>query len=183
MTTRKLRPVVAMALAVGIALAATLAATGRGDSSSTASSGGVRNAETLAVTDLSDDRRLVGIADDVFLGTVVRERGHTSGESLPETQFDVRVTSAVKGSLRGDVVVSQQGGLDESGTMVRVDGDSPLEIGKTYLFASLTNEATGWHTLIPRHGIRPADSPAARAGMVERFEAAEATQVPFAPES
>ena len=93
----------------------------------------------------------------------------------------MRVVRAVKGSLAGEVVVSQQGGLDEHGDPVEVDGDRPLEVGQTYLFASLTNEKAGWHTLIPHFGIRSARSSDAKTTLVDRFETAERTQVPYSP--
>lgn len=177
--TRLLRPIVVAALAMGVAAAAVTAAR-IDDSSATSSRDGVRHVETLAVTDLADDNKLVGIAHDVFVGRVVRQRGSTS-EPLVETQFDVEVLRTVKGSLSGVVVVNQQGGIDERGDTVVVDGDPLLESGRTYLFASRTNETTGWHTLIPRYGILRADAAPAQANLVERFEAAQAAEVSYAP--
>lgn len=166
-----------------LAISAAIVITGLDDESAPAPDERLHQVDTLAVTDFSDDRKLVGLADDVFLATVVRQRGRTTGEPLPETQFDVRVAHAVKGSLKGEVVVSQQGGLDESGDTVVVDGDATLEVGRTYLFASLTNEATGWHTLIPHYGIRPAGPARTKAALLDRFEAAELTQVPYSPQA
>ena len=173
---RILGSVLVGALAIGVALTAI----GR-DEPAPNPEERIRDVHTLAVTDLTDDRKLVGVAHDVFVATVVRQRGSTTGE-LPETQFDVRVVRAVKGSLTGDVVVSQQGGIDEKGVTVVVDGDAALEVGRTYLFASLTNETTGWHTLIPGYGTLSADSGGAKATLLDRFETAELTELPYAPQ-
>lgn len=178
MNMRILGSIVVGALALGVAGAVTML-----DNSSTTPSSveSVGRVETLAVTDLADDRKLVGLAHNVFLGTVVEERGRTTSEPLPETQFAVRVLSTVKGSLTGVVIVSQQGGVDERGDTVIVDGDSPLRSGRTYLFAARTNEATGWHTLIPHYGILPVDDTRTQANLLERFRSARAAQVPFSP--
>jgi hypothetical protein len=176
MNTRILASVTAGLLAVGVT-----AVVMSNNPSTTSSGQDVRQVETLAVTDLSDDRKLVGLSHNVFLGTVIQEQGKTTSEPLPETQYDVRVLRTVKGSVAGDVVVSQQGGMDENGDTVVVDGDVPLEIGQTYLFAARTNAATGWHTLIPHYGILPADAKGTRPDLLERFGAAKAVQVPFSP--
>ena len=138
---------------------------------------------TLAVTDFADDRKLVGFADDVFVGKVVGERGTTQVESLLETQFDVQVVRPIKGTLEGTIVVSQEGGVDEKGVTVTVDGDEPLAVGQTYVFASRTNPNTGWHTLVPAYGTVRVDADRTRTRLVDRFEAAEAAQVPYTPNS
>lgn len=161
------------AVLAGAALAGAIGAIG-GDPAPTADER-THHVHTVDVADLTDDRQLVGLADDVFVASVVRERGGTIGEPLPETQFDVQVVEAIKGTLAGEVVVSQQGGADGEGNTVVVNDDRPLTVGRTYLFASLTNDATGWHTLIPVHGTRLAGTGAARAALVDRFEAAVGT--------
>jgi hypothetical protein len=177
MNKRMIASLAVTALAVGLVAAITMS----GDSPPRPThQARVANVETMAVTDLADDHKLVGFASDVFLGTVVKKRGTTMVDPLPETQFDVRVLRTVKGSLAGDVVVSQQGGVDEQGTTVVIDDDSPLKVGKTYLFASRTNEATGWHTLIPRYGIVPVNAERNGTDLVERFFVARAAEVPFA---
>jgi hypothetical protein len=177
MTKRTLGALVAGVLVAGAALAAVRLDRPVGDTVDEET----HHVETLAVTDLSDDRKLVGLAENVFVGTVVREHGATVGEPFPETQYDVKVVRAVKGSLRGEVVVSQQGGLDEDGVTVTVDHDAPLEPGRTYLFASRTNTTTGWHTLIPHYGTLTADAAGTRTDLVTRFETAERAQVTYSP--
>jgi hypothetical protein len=179
MNKRMIGSLAVAALAVG--LVAAIAMSGNSPAPKTEEER-VANVETMAVTDLADDHKLVGFASDVFLGTVVTKRGTTMAEPLPETQFDVRVLRTVKGSLAGDVVVSQQGGVDEDGTKVVIDNDPLLKVGKTYLFASRTNEATGWHTLIPHYGIVPVSADRTGQALVERFFAAGAAEVPFAAE-
>jgi len=137
--------------------------------------------DTLAVAELSDDRQMVGLAEDVFLGSVVGELGTTRIDGVPETQFEVTVQHPIKGALTGTVTVSQAGGVDEEGDEYVVDEDDPLQAGRTYLFASRTNPDTGWHTLIPRYGTLAADTATDRLGLLARFERAEATQLAYDP--
>ena len=175
------RTILAGALAVGAV--GTAAAIGGVDRPAAPDRAIESHVQTLAVTDFTDDRKLVGFADDVFVGRVVGERGtNIVGQTL-ETQFDVQVVRPIKGTLSGTVIVSQDGGVDDAGMTVIVDGDEPLAAGRTYVFASRTNPDTGWHTLVPSHGTVEVDSDTTRTRLVDRFESAEAAQVPFAPGS
>jgi hypothetical protein len=178
MNRRTRRTIITGALAIGAAAAVT------GLDRPTAPEPALeRHVQTLAVTDFTDDRRLVGFADDVFVGKVVGERGTSIVGQTLETQFDVQVVRPIKGTLRGTVIVSQDGGVDDTGVTVIVDGDEPLTAGRTYVFASRTNPDTGWHTLVPSHGTVEVESDMTRTRLVDRFEAAVAAQVPFTPGS
>jgi hypothetical protein len=61
----------------------------------------IRRVEASAVTDLADDRKLVGFADTVFFGEVVAKVGLVAEGALPETQYVVNVTEMVKGTPPG----------------------------------------------------------------------------------
>jgi hypothetical protein len=83
--------------------------------------------ESLYAFDVSDEKKLVGWADNVFVGRVVGKVG-AEGETfdapkgaklpeptpmIPKTQFAVEVEENIKGRLEGTVVVSQDGGYVE----------------------------------------------------------------------
>jgi hypothetical protein len=174
MNRRTRRTILAGALAIG-----TAAAISGFDRPATPAPALEGHVETVAVTDFSDDKRLVGFSDDVFVGKVAGERGTTGDGPLLQTQFDIEVVRPIKGTRSGNVVVSQEGGVDETGVTVIVDGDEPLAVGKTYVFAGRTNPDTGWLTPVPTYGTVQVNADQTR--LVERFENAEATQIPYTP--
>ena len=118
--------------------------------------------------DTKDERLIVGSAENVFLGKVVRQVGakghHVPGPSIdqPRTQFAVRVDENIKGELPKEVVVSQLGGYAEydatadfpeagikKGQHVRekvlVNDDPLLEPGKEYVFSTNFVPEEGHH--------------------------------------
>jgi hypothetical protein len=141
----------------------------------------VRNVEFQAVTDVSDDRRLVGLAHDVFVGDVLEQTGQIE-EPIVETQFSVRVISAIKGSLSGVATVNQQGGLFRGRReAIVLEGDTLLQPGKRYLFATRTNPETGWHTLVPQYGDIEVRGAAEQAALTARFAGAALAEIHFDP--
>jgi hypothetical protein len=133
-----------------------------------------------------DPRELVGFATNVFVGQVVEETG-SEGASLsgpgeravPRTQFSVEVLKNVKGDVEGTVTVSQTGGYDEEeGREVRVEGDSLLQPGKKYLFATSYNPEEGWYAVVAQpFGDVLVEGEARRRDVEERFEQAEEEQI------
>lgn len=107
-----------------------------------------------AVTDLSDDRKLAGFVQDIFIGRVLGKLGQTEERGLPETQFKVRVLDTLKGEVQGDITVNQQGGIREADNSIyRREGDpNLLEAGKAYLFATRYYDVEDWHTVMPGYG-------------------------------
>ena len=103
-------------------------------------SGGVRDmgvtfAHAAYPFDVKDERKIVGVAENVFVGEVLEQVGSegivtrgrlTNGDPIeteqPRTQFSVRVKENVKGSLEGTVKVSQHGGHME---YAAADADHP----------------------------------------------------------
>lgn len=130
------------------------------------------------VTNVSDDRKLSGIAHNVFIGEVNAQIGNKKLGNYPESQFKVEVLQNIKGSLNGSVTVNQQGGYDWNRLML-IQGDRLLEVGKTYLFATRINQEQNWHTLIPEYGDIPIDSDVKRKDLIERFTKAHKEEIPF----
>ena len=105
------------------------------------------------VTDVTDDRKLVGLAHDVFFGQVTTKEGQTRERGIPETQYSVAVLETLKGGLSGTVTVNQQGGKTVLGGQWRMSGDPHLlETGRSYLFVTREHAAKGFHTLVPGYG-------------------------------
>ena len=107
-----------------------------------------------AATDLSDDRKLSGFVQNIFIGKVLEKSGQTEERGWPETQFKVRVLDVLKGELEGEIIVNQQGGIREAdGSIYRREGDLELlQTGRAYLFATRTFPEKNWHTVMPGYG-------------------------------
>jgi hypothetical protein len=148
------------------------------------------------VTDISDDKKLVGLGDDVFFGQVKSQRASSNADAkVPSTQFTVAVLETLKGSLSGDVVVNQQGGTLPDGSDFRMMGDPTLlSAGKSYLFVTLQEPSDGYHTVVPQYGnlVLGVDDDASRQTVLDsedanrlrtRFKEAVANQIPYDPAS
>ncbi len=146
------------------------------------------------VTDLSDDRKLVGFSQNVFIGKVIEKLGQTEERGWPETQFRVDVLDILKGTVSGGITVNQQGGVRTSdGSAYRREGDpNLLEPGKTYMFATRFLREENWHTLMPGYGnleIQVSEDATTTEILAsqhtrqlrERFTDAVANQIPFDP--
>lgn len=130
--------------------------------------------------DTSDDRRLVGLADNVFVGRVLAREGQTDELAMPETQFRVEVVTTIKGSLAGTVTVNQFGGTAD-GRTVLLEDDELLEPGQTYLLATRTRADRGWETVVAQHGKVKVRGPEHGRQLEARFADARAREIPFKP--
>ncbi len=130
------------------------------------------------VTDVSNDSKLAGIADNIFIGEVKAQLGNKKQDKVPESQFKVEVIQNIKGSLIGAVTVNQQGGND-SGSLILVEGDSLLEVGRTYLFATRVNQEQKWNTLVPVYGDIRVDNDVKKNDLIDRFTRAYKEEIPF----
>ena len=144
------------------------------------------------VVDVTDDRALVGIADNVFIGKVIAqtgnkpntprpEAGDTPGFS-PQTQFSVEVLENIKGNLTGTITVSQLGGYERTMIVVKqlvlAKGDKLLEPNKTYLFATGYNDIDEWHTIgAPNYGNLPIVNQTDYQNKLERFTTAFSQEI------
>lgn len=67
----------------------------------------VQSSEARYLDGLDDDRVLVGISHNIFVGKVLKKVGQTAGEAGPLTQFEVQIVNNVNGLLSGKVVINQ----------------------------------------------------------------------------
>ncbi len=131
--------------------------------------------------DVTDDRLLVGFADNVFVGRVTKKAGSESsvGSGIPYTMFSVEVLENVKGNLDGASTVAQAGGYDSAAGCVKLmEGDELLKPGQEVLFVTRYDGRNRRHQITTsgygdlRVGSRPQ-----REALVQRFERAEKHQV------
>ena len=140
-------------------------------------SDGQGEVEALYVFDVSDKRKLVGAASNVFVGRVIGKTGEKGvggfdpegpSEPVPDsprTQFEVVVTENIKGDLKGPVTVSQEGGYAEyaankdypkaglkKGERVRelmlFEGDPLLRPGQEVLLVTNHDEENDWYQVV-----------------------------------
>ncbi len=138
--------------------------------------------------DVTDPKKLVGSATNVFVGRVIEKTGSEGtplsgpGEKVvPQTQFSVEVLNNVKGNLKGTVTVDRIGGYDEEeGREVNVAGDRQLEPGREYMFSTNRDRKKGWYAVVAQpFGNVPVEDEAQRAEIEERFERAKAEEIPL----
>jgi hypothetical protein len=132
--------------------------------------------------DPRDDRALAGYATDIFIGRVLDQTGTAGaptsapGQELPQSQFAVEVLHVVKGQAGGVVTVNQVGGLDtQVGELMLLEGDLLLRPGASELFLLVSVPERGWYQIVAAgHGHLPADDPAQREALLDRFAQATA---------
>jgi len=139
----------------------------------------VTSIHSSSVINRTDDRELVGFADNVFIGKVISQSGNKKLGAMPETQFKVEVLDNIKGKLEGTIIVNQQGGRDEDGQLYLFDNDKMLELGKTYLFITRHHKEENWHTLVPRFGDILIEDNAQKISLIDRFVDAHKAEIPF----
>ncbi len=105
-----------------------------------------RTIEVQFIPGLEDDRIMMGVAHNVFVGTVIKQVGNADTGLGVSTQFEVAVVYNVKGSLSGTVTVDQQGGY-ENGILYLVEDDPMLQQGSTYLLTTRYDEQQRWYTV------------------------------------
>lgn len=145
----------------------------------------IQYVKTSSVTDLSDDRKLAGIAHNIFIGKVISEVGDKKLNLIPETQFSVQVIENIKGNLNENITVNQQGGSDaeKDNKLILMENDKMIEPGKVYLFATCYNDAEKWHTLIPAYGDIVLDNDNIKKESVEKYKKAFKEQIKFNPKN
>ena len=114
----------------------------------------------LFPADISNDQILLGASHNVFVGKVVTQSGNKETEIGPRTQNQVQVIDNIKGELRGVVTLDMLGGYGKDGKLILVEdessssGNSLLQVGSTYLFATRYNQEENWYTLIAHPNAR-----------------------------
>ena len=169
---------VSILIVAGLSIGLTAGAVATSHESAEQSTAAHSRTQLMYVTDFSDPRRLVGAVDNVFVGRVAAQVGATVIDDEPETQFQVEVLENIKGSLKGDVIVNQQGGVDGE-QLVIVEDDALLLPGKVYVFATSLYKESGWHTPVPGYGDILIKDAKHRDALVKKFQQATQEQVPF----
>jgi len=104
-------------------------------------------------SDVKDPRRLAGLADAVFVGTVSEQAGFKIRHGQATTHFKVKVLQALKGTPAGEVVVEQEGGRDEKRNITYVvKGDRTLETGTSYILSTKFRDTENIYGVIPVYG-------------------------------
>ena len=137
--------------------------------------------------DSKDERQIVGRSTDVFFGRVVEQSGSEGapttkpGFEEPQTQYAVQVSEVIKGDASGVLTVNQLGGYADDGHPDFPEvpgGDSLLEPGQEYLFATKYVEEKGWYQIVlPGAANVEVEDEAQRQELKQKFEEAEANHV------
>lgn len=138
-----------VAIAAGAALAVTVGIAG----TAVYQDAKERNEASATGMELTYDANLAGGAEDLFYGKVTAVKGQKDLGIGAETHYAVVVQRVFKSDVTGTVVVNQQGGTDADGNIVDLpDGDTLLQVGSRYLFATKYNPDQGFNTVIPVYG-------------------------------
>lgn len=138
----------------------------------------INTMEMNTVIDIYNPREVVGFADNVFLGKVLKQVDTKSLNSYPETQFEAEVLDNIKGELKGTVKVNQQGGY-EGEYLFLMEDDKLLKVGQTYLFATRYLNEENWHTVIPVGGDIPFNTDEEKNTLIEKYKKAYKEEIPF----
>ncbi|MBT2681034.1 hypothetical protein J7E38_18750 [Bacillus sp. ISL-35] len=138
----------------------------------------VQNIPASYAFDVTDQKQLVGWADNVFIGKVEETKGTSNEDGILETQYEVEVAENIKGQLNGRIMVNQQGGF-EGNKLVLVENDQLLKEGESYLFVSRQNKQHGWHTIVPAYGDIMIENETQKEELIAIYKAAYENEVPF----
>lgn len=107
------------------------------------------------VADFSNNAKVVGTADNVFVWEVLAELPSNNVWKwiLKITNFNIRVLYNIKWKVEWDISVWQEAGYDEKGNLLIHVGDKLLEPWEIYLFATrweehLINVHKNWKHLL-----------------------------------
>ncbi|MDQ0888785.1 hypothetical protein QFZ81_003873 [Paenibacillus sp. V4I9] len=138
----------------------------------------IRTVASSNAFDVTDTRRLVGWADNVFVGKVIKQDGTKSLDSTPETQFKVEVSDNVKGKFNRTVIVNQQGGFKRN-ELILIENDQLLHEGQSYLFVTKHLKEENWNTLVPVYGDILIANEEAKIEIIEKYTTAYKNEIPF----
>ena len=138
----------------------------------------IKTIEYSNAFDISDTRKLVGWADNVFIGEVKIQSGTKSLDGIPETQFKVEVTDNIKGEFDGTITVNQQGGYKEN-ELILIENDQLIQEGQSYLFVTKYLEEENWHTLVPVYGDILITNEDEKEELIMKYTTAYKNEVPF----
>jgi hypothetical protein len=135
----------------------------------------------LWITDVKDPRKLLGVANNAFVGKVISKEGTYKRELvIPETDFKVQILHNIKGQLPEFVVVNQIGGLDETtNTEILIENDQLLQPGMTYLFVTVAEKTGKYHALVSKYGDLPITNEQEQQKLITEFEEAYKNEIPY----
>jgi hypothetical protein len=96
----------------------------------------VRTGSATFLTDLGDNRYLLGASHNVFVGKVMQQIGSEPWNGHLATQFAVEVVYNIKGNLQGTVAVDQEGRYVNGIQYLSEDERELFQPGTTYLFST-----------------------------------------------
>jgi len=105
--------------------------------SSSNSNGGAM--EMRYVADFSDDKNVVDMYSNLFVGKITKVAKQTNVQGIPVTLFEAEVVRNIKGDLKGTVVVLQTAGFRETEggkKFASIGSGKLMEEGETYLLAT-----------------------------------------------
>lgn len=91
---------------------------------------------------------LAANSDRVFVGEVQSTAPGAEPFGYPTTVASIKVIATIRGEESPFLRARQQYGTDREGAIVMVEGDSPLRIGRAYLFATTGTE----NDIVPLYG-------------------------------
>lgn len=128
------------------------------------------------VIDIYNPREVVGYADDVFFGQVIEEVG-TKNLYYPTTQFKVKVIDAIKGNAKGQIIISQTGGV-QARELYLYNEDPLVKDGETYLFSTRYRDDLGWNDVIPIGGKIKYSSEEEKSQLLNDYKLFYKTEIP-----
>ncbi|WP_342578105.1 hypothetical protein [Psychrobacillus sp. FSL K6-2843] len=138
----------------------------------------IKTMEYSSSFDLSDTPRLIGWADNVFIGKVIKQSGTKSLGGIPETQFEVEVTDNIKGDLEETIIVNQQGGYTKE-ELILVENDPLLKEGQLYLFVTKYLQEENWYTLVPVYGDILINNNDEKNNLIQEYKIEYENEIPF----
>ena len=152
-------------------------------------SDGVIRMEVSYGFEAKDEEKLVGFAENVFTGRVIKQVGSEKMKDsasvpgdfeIPQTQFSVEPLDNIKGDLTETITVNQQGGSVKQNSekkKVLIEGDPLLEPGKKYMFVTRHEEDKDWYTIAAQpYGDVKVEDKVKRENVKEKFKQAKKEQ-------
>lgn len=94
--------------------------------------------------DVSEPKEVVKNVDHIYIGEVVNQvKPKYRGDAIPYTHYVVRVVDVIKGTSSNQTQVLVMGGKNDQGKEFIVEGQTLLEKGKRYLFATTDDKEFG----------------------------------------
>jgi hypothetical protein len=159
----------------------------------------IRSAHGGWITDFNDPRKLIGVAEAVFVARIIEQAGTDSTSPFPQTQFKAEVLQTIKSVQRINpksfeslpakqvplpqiIIVDQYGGevreITGKRTLVLMENEPLLVPGQIYALATAYDPDNNWYHVLP-HGVMPIQTPDRQATVVTDLLRAKQAEIPF----